>query len=145
MENDIYNYLQKIPGSTLNLVAELQRWIRFEFWFGGIRVQFKVKAMIFCSVWKAKIQFTRNSELNLEWQKQAQEIAQDSFVAKVIKARKSPSSIMATTIVNTKWINQVLADKPKLQLQWWWFFNDPHSLLPRDKWEKWFVLQLHYY
>ena len=43
---------------------------------GGIRVQFKVKAMIFCSVWKAKIQFTRNSELNLEWQKQAQEIAQ---------------------------------------------------------------------
>ena len=68
---------------------------------GGIRVQF-LKLMIFCSVWKAKIQFTRNSELNLEWQKQAQEIAQDSFVAKVIKARKSPSSIMATTIVNTK-------------------------------------------
>ena len=25
MENDIYNYLQKIPGSTWNLVAELQR------------------------------------------------------------------------------------------------------------------------
>ena len=58
MENDIYNYLQKIPGSTWSLVAELQRWISFEFWF-------KVKAMIFCSVWKAKIQFTRNSELNL--------------------------------------------------------------------------------
>ena len=25
MENDIYNYLQKIPGSTWSLVAELQR------------------------------------------------------------------------------------------------------------------------
>ena len=69
MENDIYNYLQKIPGSTLNFESVLN------FDLGGIRVQF-LKLMIFCSVWKAKIQFTRNSELNLEWQKQAQEIAQ---------------------------------------------------------------------
>ena len=144
MENDIYNYLQKIPGSTWSLVAELQRWISFEFWFW-----FNLKLRLWFSALFGRLKFSLPEIQSSIWysknRHRKSHKSPDSFVAKVIKARKSPSSIIATTIVNTKWINQVLADKPKLQLQWWWFFNDPHSLLPRDKWEKWFVLQLHYY
>ena len=84
MENDIYHYLLT--------VALIFQWL-LNFW----ETTFLCYLMWFIVIHFSQAKTSKGSP----W---------DSFVAKVIKGRKSVQSIIAATIVNTKWINQVLAD-----------------------------------